>query len=51
MQEEERQWSAKQPTDTSGKVPLISNDVPDPEEDDLDDLDGMIRTLPSPCIA
>lgn len=41
MEEEERQMSAKQATDTSGKAPLI-HDVPDPEEDDLDDLDGMI---------
>lgn len=43
MEEEERQTSAKQATDTSGKAPLVhDDDVPDPEEDDLDDLDGMI---------
>ena len=42
MDEEERQRSAKPATDTSGKAPLVHDDVPDPEEDDLDDLDGMI---------
>lgn len=47
MEEDERQRSAKQATETSGKAPLIHDDVPDPEEDDLDDLDGMMRTLPS----
>ena len=48
MGEEERQRSAKLATDTSGKASLI-HDVSDPEEDDLDDLDGMIRALPSTC--
>lgn len=42
MEEEERQRSAELTTDTAGKAPLIHHDVPDPEEDDLDDLDGMI---------
>lgn len=42
MEEEERQRGARQATDTSGKAPLIHDAVPDPEEDDLDDLDGMI---------
>lgn len=42
MEEEERQRSAKQATDTSGKATSVQHDVPDPEEDDLDDLDGMI---------
>ena len=42
MEEEERQESAKPATDTAGKSPLTHHDVPDPEEDDLDDLDGMI---------
>lgn len=41
MEEEERQTSEKQATDTSDKAPLIHHDVPDPEEDNLDDLDGM----------
>lgn len=41
MEEEERQSSAKQATVTSGKAPLVHNDVLDPEEEDLDDLDGM----------
>lgn len=48
---DERQRSAKQATDTSGKAPLIHDDVPDPEEDDLDDLDGMIGALSSTCDA
>lgn len=44
MEEEEHQRSAKQATDTSGKapMPMVHDNVPDPEEDDLDDLDGMI---------
>ena len=42
MEEKEHQRSAGQPTDTSGKAPLIHDDVPDPEEEDLDDLDGTI---------
>ena len=45
-EEEERQKSAKQSTDTSDRIPI---NVPDPEEDDLDDLDGMTGTLPRPC--
>ena len=49
MGEEECQRSAKLATDTSGKASLIHDDVSDPEEDDLDDLDGMIRALPSTC--
>ena len=44
--EEERQKSAKQSTDTSDRIPI---NVPDPEEDDLDDLDGMTGTLPRTC--
>lgn len=40
MEEDERQRSANT-TDTSGKAHLIHDHVPDPEEDDLDDLDGM----------
>lgn len=42
MEEEERRSNAKQATDTAGKATLTHDDVPDPEEDDLDDLDGMI---------
>ena len=42
MKEEERWRGAKQATESPGKAPLILDDVPDPEEDDLDDLDGMI---------
>ncbi len=42
MEEEEREKSVKQATDATGKAPLLCDDVPDPEEDDLDDLDGMI---------
>lgn len=38
-EDEERQKSAKQSTDTSDRIPI---DVPDPEEDDLDDLDDML---------
>ena len=49
MEEEEPQKSVKQATGTSGQAPLIQDDVPDPEEDELDDLDGMIRVLPSTC--
>ena len=45
MEVQERQWSANQATDTTGKVPSTHHDVPDPEEDDLDDLDGMIQAL------
>lgn len=41
MEEKERQSSAKT-TDTSGNASLIHDHVSDPEEDDLDDLDGMI---------
>ena len=41
--EEERQKSAKQSTDASDRIPI---NVPDPEEDDFDDLDGMTGTLP-----
>lgn len=40
MEEEESQRSAKLTTDTAGKAFLIYDDVPDPGEDDLDDLDG-----------
>ena len=32
----------KQATDISGKASFIRDDVSDPGEDDLDDLDGMI---------
>ena len=39
MEEEEHQKNAKKATNISDKAP---NDVPDPEEDDLDDLDGML---------
>ena len=45
-EEEERQKSAKESTDNSESIPI---NVPDPEEDDLDDLDGMTRTLPRTC--
>ena len=41
MEVQERQRSANQATDTAGKAPSTHDDVPDPEEDDLDDLDGM----------
>ena len=40
MEEEERQRSAKLATETAGKAFLTHHDVPDPEEDDMDDLDG-----------
>ena len=40
MEEEECQRSAKLTTDTAGKAFLTHHDVPDPGEDDLDDLDG-----------
>ena len=46
MDEEERQKSAKQSTNTSARIPI---NVPDPEEDDLDDLDGMTGTLLRTC--
>ena len=49
MEEEERQKSVNQVADISGQAPLIQDDVPDPEEDELDDLDGMIRALLSSC--
>lgn len=49
MEEEERQESAKQATNTSGQAPLIYDDVPDPEEDELDDLDGMNRAPLNTC--
>ena len=39
---QERQMSADQATDTASQAPLTHDGVPDPEEDDLDDLDGMI---------
>lgn len=42
MEGKERRSNAKQATDTAGKATLTHDDVPDPEEDDLDDLDGMI---------
>ena len=42
MEMQQHQRSANQATDTAGKAPSIHHDVPDPEEDDLDDLDGMI---------
>ena len=42
MEEEERQSNAKQATDAAGKATFTHDDAPDPEEDDLDDLDGMI---------
>ena len=42
MEAQERQRSANQAIDTAGKAPSTHDDVPDPEEDDLDDLDGMI---------
>ena len=29
-------------SDTTGKIALKHDDVPDPEEDDLDELDGML---------
>ena len=45
MEVQERQRSANQATDTAGKPTLTHDDVPDPEEDDLDDLDGMIYAL------
>ena len=45
-EEEERQKSAKGSTNISDKIPI---NVPDPEEDDLDDLDGMTGTLPRTC--
>ena len=45
-EEKERQKSAKESTYTSDRIPI---DVPDPEEDDLDDLDGMTGTLPRTC--
>ena len=38
----ESQKSVNQATDTASKAPSTHEDVPDPEEDDLDDLDGMI---------
>lgn len=41
MEVEERQRS-DQANDSAGKAPSIHDDAPDPEEDDLDDLDGMI---------
>ena len=42
MEEQGCQRTAEQATDNSGKLPFTHLDVPDPEEDDLDDLDGMI---------
>lgn len=50
MEKEEPQKSLEQATGTSGQASLIQDDdVPDPDEDELDDLDGMIRALPSTC--
>lgn len=49
MEEEERQKSVNQVADISGQAPLLHDDVPDPEEDDLDDLDGMIQVLFNSC--
>ena len=40
MEEEERQRRVKLTTDNAGKACLTHHDVPDPGEDDLDDLDG-----------
>ena len=42
MEEQGCQRTAEQATDKSSNVPFTHLDVPDPEEDDLDDLDGMI---------
>ena len=42
MEEYECQSFVKEATDTSRNTPSSHRDVADPEEDDLDDLDGMI---------
>ena len=39
MEKAERKDSAPKESNTSGTTPPVQ-DVPDPEEDDLDDLDG-----------
>ena len=42
MKEEERCGCGKQPIETSVKAPTTYDEMLDSEEDNLDDLDGMI---------
>lgn len=42
MEGEECQSGARHASDTTGKIALKQDEVPDPEEDDLDELDDML---------
>ena len=50
MEKAESKDSAPRESNTSGTTPAV-HDVPDPEEDDLDDLDGRRQFTSCPCTA
>ncbi len=49
MDNPERQRGAEETPNTTATSNPVVEDVPDPDEDDLDDLDGKLLASYSPC--